>query len=151
MRYYTNALNPNPSECVTTSGCVTACVVCENDFEYAARSRGRTFYFCEVCDDCQDKITKAAKRRFNAKFNVKSAKEENFAIAAKKELLKMSQAGVARRLRMTLATERPLPAASTQNEFSNQPTSNEETMMTAKLPMRKVVRDWCESLTKPNR
>ena len=33
--------------------CVTTCVVCENYFEYAARSRGRTFYFREVCDDCQ--------------------------------------------------------------------------------------------------
>ena len=45
----------------------------------------------------------------------------------------------------------PLPAASRQNEFSSQPTSNEEATMTAKLPTRKVVVDWCDSCTSPKR
>ena len=45
----------------------------------------------------------------------------------------------------------PLPAASRQKEFSSQPTSNEEQTMTAKLPIRNVVIDWCESWTNPRR
>ena len=45
----------------------------------------------------------------------------------------------------------PLPAASRQKELSSQPTSNEEVTMTAKLPIRKVVIDWCESRTSPKR
>ena len=89
------------------TGCVTTCVVCGNYFEYEAKTRGRTFYLREVCDDCRGVALSSAKRRFHAKFDVKSAKEEHFhQTANKKELLKMSQAEVARRLRVTLHTER---------------------------------------------
>ena len=45
----------------------------------------------------------------------------------------------------------PLPAASRQKELSSQPTSNEEVTITAKLPIRNVVIDWCESRTSPRR
>jgi hypothetical protein len=45
----------------------------------------------------------------------------------------------------------PLPAASRQNEFSNQPISRDETTMIARLPMRKVDVDWWESPTNPSR
>lgn len=41
----------------------------------------------------------------------------------------------------SLSCGMPLPTASTQNEFNSQPTNNDETVMTTKLPMRKVVRD----------
>ena len=49
----------------------------------------------------------------------------------------------------SLSCGMPLPAASGQNEFSSQPTSNDELTITAKLPIRKVVNDWRESCTNP--
>ena len=41
----------------------------------------------------------------------------------------------------SLSCGMPLPAASRQNELNSQPTSNDETVMTTKLPTRKVVMD----------
>ena len=51
----------------------------------------------------------------------------------------------------SLSCGMPLPAASRQKEFNNQPISRDETTIIARLPMRKVDVDCWDSLPSPSR